>query len=72
MRIDLELDTAQIEALDRLAEMKNVSREELILEAIDVFLKAKTDERFAAAFNLWGSNGPDGLEFQEQIRQEWH
>lgn len=71
MRIDLELDAAQIEALDRLAEMKKVFREEFILEAITAFLKAKMDERFAAAFNLWGPDGPEGVEFQEQIRQEW-
>ena len=71
MRIAVDLDPAQLEALDRLAGTENVSRDALILEAIDTLLKAKTDERFAKAFNLWGREGPEGLEFQVQIRGEW-
>ncbi|MET3613776.1 hypothetical protein ABID16_002105 [Rhizobium aquaticum] len=68
----LDLDPAQIEALDRLAETENVSREALVLEAIETLLKARTKERFAKCFNVWGPDSPDGLEFQEQIRREWH
>lgn len=71
MRIALDLEPAQLEALDRLAETENVSRDALILKAIDTLLKAKTDDRFAKAFNLWGREGLEGLEFQEHARGEW-
>ncbi len=39
MRIDLEWTQHRLKRWDRLAEMKNVSREELILEAIGRFLE---------------------------------
>ncbi|HZG29257.1 MAG TPA: CopG family transcriptional regulator [Ensifer sp.] len=71
MRIELELDAAQIEAFDRLAESENLFREALILQAIQALLSGRAEDRFSKAFNLWGSVGPDGLEFQQTSRREW-
>lgn len=71
MRIELDLDAAQIEALDRLSESENLSREALILQAIQALLSGRAEDRFSKAFNPWDSVGPDGLEFCQTIRREW-
>jgi metal-responsive CopG/Arc/MetJ family transcriptional regulator len=67
MRISVDLEASQVEALAGLATREGRSRAALIREAVDEYLRRKGDDE---AFGLW--NGAiDGLAAQERARSEW-
>jgi metal-responsive CopG/Arc/MetJ family transcriptional regulator len=71
MRTLVDIDDAELEALDRLAKQENVSRASLIRAAVRDYLGHTLKQKQAAAFGLWGESGVDGLKFQEEVRGEW-
>ncbi|SMF47457.1 Ribbon-helix-helix protein, copG family [Xaviernesmea oryzae] len=71
MQTVVELNDAEIEALDRLAQKENVPRSALIEQAVRVFLQKRKKQKQADAFGLWGDRVVDGLAFQEKVRNEW-
>lgn len=71
MRISVDLNDAQIRALDELAKRRRKSRAALIRHAIDDFFAGHRRAQSDDAFGLWGECKIDGLEYQERVRGEW-
>lgn len=70
MRTLVDIPDAQIEALDKLAAAKQVSRALLIREAVGDLLDRQKDDVVRRGFGLWG-NSEDGLAVQRRLRSEW-
>jgi len=70
MRTLVDIPDAQIEALDKLAAAKQVSRASLIREAVGDLLDRRKDDVVRSGFGLWG-NSEDGLVVQRRLRSEW-
>ena len=71
MRALIDMNDAQVEALDALAKQVHRSRAALIRAAIDDYLDRHRREQVEDGFGLWGRRKVDGLAYQEQARREW-
>ncbi len=72
MRTLVDIPEADIEALDRLAAQRQVSRASLIREAVGELLDRQKDDIVLNGFGLWaGSDAEDGLVIQRKLRAEW-
>jgi predicted transcriptional regulator len=71
MRALIDVNDAQIEALDALAKRVRRSRAALIRAAIDDYLDRHFREQVEDGFGLWGDRKVDGLAYQEKVRGEW-
>ena len=70
MRTLVDIPDADIEALDRIAAERQVSRASLIREAVGELLDRQKDDIVRSGFGLWG-NVEDGLAVQRRLRSEW-
>ncbi len=71
MRALIDINDAQVEALDALAKRMRRSRAALIRAAIDDYLDRHRREQVGDGFGLWGKRKVDGLDYQEKVRREW-
>lgn len=71
MRALIDMNDAQVEALDTLAKRMRQSRAALIRAAIDDYLDRHYREQVEDGFGLWGKRKVDGLAYQEKVRREW-
>ena len=71
MRALVDMNEAQVEALDALSKLENTSRAALIRKAIDEYLQKRRREQVEDGFALWGRRKTDGLAYQESLRSEW-
>ena len=71
MRTLVDISDSQIRELAELCEQVNRPRAALIRDAIADYLARHRRDGEQAAFGLWGSDGPDGLAYQEKARAEW-
>jgi len=71
MRALIDMNDAQVEALDALAKRMRQSRAALIRAAIDDYLGRHHREQVEDGFGLWGKRKVDGLDYQEKVRGEW-
>lgn len=71
MRALVDMNDAQIDALDTLAKRVRQSRAALIRAAIDDYLARHHREQVEDGFGLWGKGKVDGLAYQERTRREW-
>ena len=71
MRALVDMNDAQINALDTLARRMRQSRAALIRAAIDEYLARHRREQVEDGFGLWGTRKVDGLAYQEKTRSEW-
>jgi metal-responsive CopG/Arc/MetJ family transcriptional regulator len=71
MRIPVNLNAAQIQALDVLSKRDKRSRVALIRQAIDDYLARRGREDADDAFGLWSKQKVDGLVHQKKTRSEW-
>jgi len=71
MRALIDMNDAQVEALDTLAKRVRRSRAALIRAAIDEYLGRHHSEQVEDGFGLWGKRQVDGLTYQEKVRGEW-
>lgn len=71
MRALIDMNEAQVAALDALAKRARQSRAALIRAAIDDYLDRHHRERIEDGFGLWGQRKVDGLAYQEEARREW-
>ncbi|RDH41719.1 CopG family transcriptional regulator [Zooshikella ganghwensis] len=72
MRTLVDIPDNQIDDLAKICEAEDISRAELIRQAIADFVEKKKRVE-VNAFGLWAkADKPvDGLTYQEQIRDEW-
>lgn len=71
MRALIDMNDAQVAALDSLAKRVRQSRAALIRAAIDDYLDRHRREEVEDGFGLWGRRKIDGLDYQEKARGEW-
>jgi hypothetical protein len=71
MRTIIDLPDGQLRDLTALGMRTHQPRAALIREAIADYLARHRQNSQADAFGLWGSDGPDGLEYQARVRAEW-
>ena len=71
MRALVDMNDAQINALNTLARRMRQSRAALIRAAIDEYLARHRREQVEDGFGLWGTRKVDGLAYQEKTRSEW-
>lgn len=72
MRILVDANEAQVEALDALAKREKRPRAAVIRAAIDDYVARNTRPRpLKDSFGLWGKDGEDGLAYQDRLRSEW-
>ena len=71
VRTIVDIPDQFIESLDRLGTTNHQSRAAIIREAIADFLKVKSLPPSEAAFGIWKNRKMDGLEYQNELREEW-
>jgi len=71
MRALIDMNDAQVEALDAIAKRERQSRAALIRAAIDDYLDRHHRAQVEDGFGLWGQRKVDGLAYQEEARREW-
>jgi len=71
MRTVIDIPTQLVESLDRIGVANNHSRASLIREAIVDFLRTKSISQAETAFGLWKHRKIDGLEYQNNCRNDW-
>lgn len=71
MRTIVDLPDAQIEALRVLEERNNVSRAELVRQAVAEYVVKRIETH--DAFGVWKSRKTkfDGVKYQQALRDEW-
>ena len=70
MRTLVDIPDKQIKDLMAICEAENVSRAEVIRQAIALYLEKKRPDA-VEAFGLWKDHKVDGLAYQNQARSEW-
>lgn len=70
MRTLVDIPDRQIKDLTAICKTENVSRAEIIRQAISAYLEKKKPGT-VEAFGLWKRHKVDGLTYQEQMRSEW-
>lgn len=70
MRTIIDIPDSAVRELAALAERVNQPRAALVREAIADYL-TRHRPNDVAAFGLWGTDGSDGMAYQEKVRAEW-
>ena len=71
MRTLVDIPDSQIRELAELCAQVNRPRAALIRDAIADYLSRHRRHAEQDAFGLWGPGAPDGLAYQEKVRNEW-
>jgi len=70
MRTLVDIPDGELEQLTVLSRSRNVSRAELIRQAVSRFL-SENKAGLENSFGLWKKRAVDGVEYQERLRGEW-
>jgi metal-responsive CopG/Arc/MetJ family transcriptional regulator len=70
MRTLVDIPDSELEQLTVLSRSRNVSRAELIRQAVSGFL-SENKAGLENSFGLWKKRAEDGVEYQERLRGEW-
>jgi metal-responsive CopG/Arc/MetJ family transcriptional regulator len=70
MRTLVDIPEKELEELNTLSRSRNLSRAELIRQAVSGFL-AQNKAGLENSFGLWKTRDVDGVEYQEKLRREW-
>ena len=71
MRIIFDIPEEEINKLDEIANKQNVSRAELIRQAIRGFLGPILKSKKNSAFGIWSDQEIDALDYENKLRSEW-
>jgi metal-responsive CopG/Arc/MetJ family transcriptional regulator len=71
MRTLVDIPDDDLSLLNKLSEAGNISRAELVRQAISAYLKTHKEAEREEGFGLWAENSVDGLAYQKKIRREW-
>jgi hypothetical protein len=71
MRTIIELPIDQLEALDAVCKVDNISRAEAIRRAVALMVKRHPLTAGGRAYGLWRDRKIDGLKYQRSVRGEW-
>ena len=71
MRTLIDIPEEDLSLLNKLSEIKDMSRAELVRQAISIYLEPHKLAERVDGFGLWANRPVDGLAYQERIRSEW-
>ena len=71
MRTIVNLPEDQIAALAEVCRREGVSRTEAVRRAVADYLAARRPAGRDEMFGVWRGRGIDGLEFEQELRNEW-
>lgn len=71
MRTLVDIREEDLQLLNHLRKTGDVSRAELVRQAITAYLAPHRNSGLREAFGLWADRGEDGLAYQERLRSEW-
>ncbi len=71
MRILVDIPQVDLQLLDRVSKRREISRAELIRQAIRTSLTPYRQKMDHAAFGAWTAMKEDGLAYQQRVRGEW-
>ena len=71
MRTLVDIPEEDLSLLNKLSEAENISRAELVRQAISTYLATRKQSEQVAGFGLWADHPVDGLAYQKKIRREW-
>ena len=74
MRTIVDIPNAQIQVLDKLSKKKNVSRAEIIRQALAKYIESaiKAKKNYKSVFGIWKKKDIDALSYQNKLRDEWN
>lgn len=70
MRTLVDIPDRHIDELSRICELKQVSRAEIIRQAIVAYI-AQNKPATVDAFGIWKNKGIDEVTYQKKARAEW-
>jgi len=72
-RILLDLSDDVLQRLDDLKKQRNLSRAELLREAVEQYLAKQglAENTISSALGLWQGCEEDGVEYERKLREEW-
>lgn len=71
MRTIIDLQAAQLEALDAICAREGISRAEAVRRAVSRYVEAVGAGRGESAFGIWRGRAVDGLDYERRLRDEW-
>ena len=71
MRTVIDVPDEIIQSLDQVSGVEKRSRASLIREALAEYLKLKSVPPAEAAFGLWKETPKEGVQYQNDLRDEW-
>jgi metal-responsive CopG/Arc/MetJ family transcriptional regulator len=69
MQTLIELQEQTLDELEKMSQVRKISRDEIMQCALDRYLE--TQRILDQSFGLWADKGIDGLEYQRLMRDEW-
>ena len=69
----ITIPDSQVKILDSLSKKKDISRAEVIRQAIANYLSdyTKVKKSYKSAFGIWKEQNIDSLSYQKKLRDEW-
>lgn len=71
MRTIIDLSEEQLKALSSLCEKEQISRAEVIRQAVDKLIEEKQLNRIDHSFGIWKHRKGDARKYIDKIRAEW-
>ena len=71
MRTIIEISDEQLKGLSYICERKNISRAELIRQAISLYLQENISVKNDYSFGIWKNKAIDSVDYQNKLREEW-
>ena len=71
MRTLVDIPEEDLTLLNKLSEIRDMSRAELVRQAISIYLEPHKVAERVESFGLWANRAEDGLIYQQRIRSEW-
>jgi len=71
VRTLVDIPEQDIAALDAVRRRRQVSRSEVIRQAVRDYLGRNAPPDAEVGFGLWGEGGVDGVDYQRRLRAEW-
>ncbi len=71
MRTLVDIPEEDLALLNKLSEIRDMSRAELVRQAISIYLEPHKMAERVEGFGLWANRAEDGLVYQQRIRSEW-
>jgi metal-responsive CopG/Arc/MetJ family transcriptional regulator len=73
MRTIIDIPDTQVKILDQLSKRKNISRAEIIRQALSSYVTGhnQVKENYKMAFGLWKKKKLGSVSYQQELRNEW-